>query len=187
MFSKPVEQPELKEEKYFESYESGFISFLVEFLNILFKIALVNFCNKKSKFTLNENFQKLFDDNKKNNMIEFKNLIDQLSQELSSIQDFLDSNSKDIYFSPKDINMNILIDSVNNCFLFCENNLNSDELVNSLSQIFQKLITKKKIKSNNNSNIIITLFKDFINCYLNNINKIKCMVSTTVKFEEKKK
>jgi hypothetical protein len=76
-------------------------------------------------------------------MIEFKNLIDQLSQELSSIQDFLDSNSKDIYFSPKDINRNILIDSVNNCFLFCENNLNSDELVNNLSQIFQKLITKK--------------------------------------------
>ena len=76
-------------------------------------------------------------------MTEFKNLINQLRQELSFIQDFLDSNSKDIYFSPKDINMNILIDSINNCFLLCENNLNNDELVNSLSQIFQKIKKKK--------------------------------------------
>jgi len=31
MLLKPIEQPELKDEKYFESYESGFISFIVEF------------------------------------------------------------------------------------------------------------------------------------------------------------
>ncbi len=59
------------------------------------------------------------------------------------------------------------------------------ELVNNQSQIFQKLIAKKNIKSNNNSNIIITQFQNYINCYLNNIDKIKSMVSTTAKFEEK--
>ena len=186
MFSKPIEQPELKEEKYSESYESAFISFIVEFLNILFKIALVNFSKKNSKFTLNENFQKLFDDNNMNNMNEFKNLVDQLNQELSSIQNLFDLDSKDVDFCQKDINFELLIDSINNCFMFCENDLNIDELVNNLSQIFQKLITKKNIKSNNNSNIIITQFHHYINCYLNNIDKIKSMVSTTAKFEEKK-
>ncbi len=186
MFSKPIEQPELKEEKYSESYESAFISFIVEFLNILFKIALVNFSKKNSKFTLNENFQKLFDDNNMNNMNEFKNLVDQLNQELSSIQNLFDLDSKDVDFCQKDINFELLIDSINNCFMFCENDLNIDELVNNLSQIFQKLITKKNIKSNNNSNIIITQFHNYINCYLNNIDKIKSMVSTTAKFEEKK-
>ncbi len=96
MLSKPIDQPELKDEKYSESYESGFISFIVEFLNILSRIALINFSNKKSKFTLNENFQKLFNDNNMNNMNEFNNLVHQLNQELSSIKDFLDSNAKNL-------------------------------------------------------------------------------------------
>ena len=120
-----------------------------------------------------------------NNMIEFKNLVHQLSQELSSIQDFLDLNSKDIDFSPKDINIDILIESINNCFLFCENDLNIDEIINKLSQMFQRLISKK-IKSNNNSNIIITQFKNYINCYLNYIDKIKSITNNVVKIEEKK-
>ncbi len=131
MFSKPIEQPELREEKYSESYESTFISFIVEFLKILFKIALVNFSKKKSKFTLNENFQKLFDDNNINNMNEFKNLVDQLNQEWCSIQNLFDSDSKDVDFSRKDINFNFLIDCIDNCFLFCENDLNVDELLMS--------------------------------------------------------
>lgn len=144
MISKPIEQPKLKEENYSEFYESGFISFIHEFLNNLFKLALLNFSKKKSKFTLNENFQKLFDDNNKNNMNEFKNLVEQLSQELSSIQDFIDSNSKDIDFSSKDINMDILIESINNCFMFCRNDLNIDEIIDNLIKLFQRLIAKKK-------------------------------------------
>lgn len=187
MISKPIEQPKLKEENYSEFYESGFISFIHEFLNNLFKLALLNFSKKKSKFTLNENFQKLFDDNNKNNMNEFKNLVEQLSQELSSIQDFIDSNSKDIDFSSKDINMDILIESINNCFMFCRNDLNIDEIIDNLIKLFQRLIAKKKIKSNNNSKIIITQFQNYINCYLNYIDKIKSITNNTVKIEEEKK
>ena len=184
MLSKPIEPPKLNEQKISEFNESVFISFIIEFLNTLFKLALLNF--KNSKFTLDKNFQALFDENNKNNMKEFESLVTQLSQELNSIKNYLDSNSEDIDFKSNDINMEILIESTNDCYLLCQNYLNIDELVNKLIQIFNNLINKKKIKANNNSNVIITQFQNYINCYLNYIDKIKDAANSQVKFEEKK-
>jgi uncharacterized membrane-anchored protein YhcB (DUF1043 family) len=71
--------------------------------------------------------------------------------------------------------------------MFCRNDLNIDEIIDNLIKLFQRLIAKKKIKSNNNSKIIITQFQNYINCYLNYIDKIKSITNNTVKIEEEKK
>ena len=174
MNSKLNEESKIEEEKFGENFSnSEFLSFIHEFLNVIFRVAIVNFKKKNSKYKLDETFQKLFDDYSKVNLEEFTNLIFELNSELNSIKDFLELNTKDIDFNSKDINLDILIICVNNCFLFCDNKINYDALFNNLYQNFQNLLIRKKIKKNNNVNTIISKFNKYINCYLNKINKTK--------------
>lgn len=166
-----------EEAKTEENYqEPGFLSLVFEFLRIIFKISLINFEKAKLKFTFDKTFHDYFDKKAKEDMLSFHNFICLLNDELKEIKDFLVSNSKDKDFKSKDFNLDILITCVNNCFLFCANNLKIEELINLLKASFQELISMKRIQANNEIKDIIFSFHENIDkCdyYINGIKGAK--------------
>ena len=168
-----------------DNTQKGFISTIFEFLYVIFRLSLLNFDLKQSKYTLDKTFDDYFKKKIKDDDLSFKNFICNLSDELKAIQEFLDSGSNDKDFKSKDLNLDILISCVNNCFLFCVNKISYEELVNSLKCSFQNLIKKKKILLNKESKVIISSFNSNIDMNLNYINKIKDSNYTFKKLEEK--
>ena len=168
-----------EEAKTEENYqEPGFLSLVFEFLRIIFKMSLINFDKAKSKFTFDKTFHEYFDKKTKKDMLSFHNFICLLNDELKEIKDFLVSNSKDKGFKPKDFNLDLLITCVNNCFLFCTNNLKIEELINLLKASFQELIRRKRIQANNETKAIISSFHENFDKYVNYINGIKGVKNT---------
>ena len=164
----------IEEEKTEENYsEPGFLSLVFEFLRLIFRMSLINFAKTKSKFTFDKTFNDYFNQKTKEDISSFQNFICLLSDELKAVKEFSDSNSKDKDFKPKDLNLDILMTCVNNCFLFCVNNLKREELINSLKASFQELISRKKIQANNESKAIISTFHENFDKYVNYINGIK--------------
>ena len=176
MFSNFNTFEEVKTEENYS--EPGFLSLVFEFLRIIFKMSLINFAKAKSKFTFDKTFHDYFDKKAKEDMSSFHSFICLLSDELKAIKDFLDSNSKDKDFKSKDLNLDILMACVNNCFLFCANNLKSEELINSLKTSFQELINRKRIQANNETKAIISSFHENFDKYVNYINGIKGVKNT---------
>ena len=127
-----------------KNIEFRYISFINELLKTIFRLSLVIFKEKKSNFTIDKNFEEMFEKNKILNVQDFNNLIFEINQELNSIDEFLSygQNKKD--FNGKDINLDILIESVNYCFSYLDNEINYNTLLDNLSNIFQNLIKKKK-------------------------------------------
>ena len=136
-------------------------------------MSLINFDKAKSKFTFDKTFHEYFDKKTKKDMLSFHNFICLLNDELNEIKDFLVSNSKDKGFKPKDFNLDMLITCVNNCFLFCTNNLKIEELINLLKASFQELISRKTIQANNEIKAIIFSFHENFDKYDYYINGIK--------------
>ena len=168
-----------EEVKTAENYsEPGFLSLVFEFLRIIFKISLINFAKAKSKFTFDKTYHDYFGKKPKEDLSSFHSFICLLSDELKDIKDFLESNSKDKDFKSKDLNLDILMACVNNCFLFCANNLKSEELINSLKASFQELISRKRIQANNETEAIIFSFHENFDKYVNYINAIKGVKNT---------
>ena len=176
MFSNFNTFEEVKTEENYS--EPGFLSLVFEFLRIIFKMSLINFAKAKSKFTFDKTFHDYFDKKTKEDMSSFQNFICLLNDELKEIKYFLESNSKDKGFKSKDFNLDILITCVNNCFLFCTNNLKSEELINSLKTSFQELINRKRIQANNETKAIISSFHENFDKYVNYINGIKGVKNT---------
>lgn len=176
-----------KFEKEPEEHEqgSGFISLIFDFLKLIFKLSFINFEKKKSKYTLNKNFEKLFEQRIKEDKKSFKNFICYISDELKSIDELLKLNSKDMDFKAKDINLDILMPSINNCFLYSVNEISEKNLINELKNCFRDLIKRKKIQSNKESNIIISNFDSNIDAYENYLNELKVKKFSN-KLEEKK-
>ena len=155
-----------------KNIKTEFISFTCELLNVIFKIALINFKTKKSKFTLDENFQKSFEKNKKKNMEEFNDFLFDLNQELMSIDNFLQCNKKHD-FKRKDLNLDILLESVNLCISYVNNSIDDNNLFNGLTEKFQCLIKKGNISNNKDLKIILTEFNNYIKSYINYMSMIK--------------
>ena len=123
--------------------------------------------------------QKIKEDN-----LSFKNFICQLSDELTEFKNLLGSD--DIDFKPKDLNLDILIPCVINCFLFCANKLSYEELIKSLKSSYQDLLKKKKTQLNKKSKAIISSFNSNIDKNLNYINEIRGSNFTFKKLDEEK-
>lgn len=181
MFAKSIEEIKAKE----DNTKTGFLSTIFDFLHVIFKLSLINFHQKKSKFTLVKTFDDYFKQKIKDDNLSFQNFICQLSEELKAIKDFLDTDSDDKDFKPKDLNMDILISCVNNSFLFCVNKLSYGELISSLKRSFNDLLKMKKIQLNKESKVIISSFNSNIDMNLNYINEIKGANYTFKKLEEK--
>ena len=177
----------IEEQKTIEEYsDPAYISLVFEFLNVIFKLSLLNFEKKKSKFIFDKTFNDYFANKLNDDMNSFKSFICQLSDELKAIKDFLDSDSKDKDFKSKDLNLDLLISCVNNCFLFCMNTLKKEELINSVKSSLRELISRKKIQSNE-SKAIISSFYSGINKNMNYLNGIKGKEITHKKLTEKNK
>ena len=115
----------------------------------------------------------------------FTNFICNISEELKYINEFLKADSKDKDFKPKDLNLDILMLSVNNCYLFCTNNINEDILIKGLKDAFKELIKRKRIQTNIESKGIISEFYNNIDSFSNYLNEIKGK-NPSNKIEEKK-
>lgn len=165
--------------------EPGFMSLVFEFLKIIFKLSLINFEKKNSKFTIKKNFDDFFEKKIKDDKKSFTNFICNVSDELKNIDEFLKSDSKDKDFKPKDLNLDILMLSVNNCCLFCTNNINEDILIKGLKDAFKELIKRKRIQANVESKDIISEFYNNIDSFSNYLNEIKGK-NPSNKIEEKK-
>lgn len=165
--------------------ESGFFSLIFDFLKLIFKLSFINFEKKKSKYTLNKNFENFFAQKIKDDKKSFKNFICNISDELKSIDEFLKFDSKDKNFNAKDINLDILMLLINNCYLYCVNRMSEENLINELKKAFRDLINRKKIQSNKESNVIISNFDSNIDVYENYLNGLK-MKKSSNKLEEKK-
>lgn len=168
-----------------DNSKAGFISTIFEFLYIIFRLSLINFHFKKSKFTLDKTFDDNFNQQIKDDDISFKNFICKLNDELKAIKEFLDSSSNDKDFKPSDLNLDILMSCVNNCFLFYVNTKSYEDLITSLKSSFHDLIKKKKIQLNKESKLIISSFNLNIDKNLKYINEIKGVNVTFNKLEEK--
>lgn len=169
-----------------DDMKQGFISLVSEFLNIIFKLSFINFSKKNSKFTLDKTFDEYFTKKIEKDRTSFSNFICDLSDELKAIKDHIDSAPKDIDFKPKDLNLDILMSCVNNCFLYCVNDMKSEELINELKKSFHELIKRKKIISNNQAIEIISSFNSDFDDYIKYINGIKGINSVEKKLEQKK-
>ena len=149
-----------------------YINFAHELLSVIFKVALINFKKIKSKFTLDKNFQELFEKNKQKNLEEFNNFLYDLNNELLSIDEYLQSNTKEKKdFKRKDINLDTLIESVNICISFVENGIDDNNLFNSLTEKFQSLIKKGNIANNKDLKSVLSDFNNYIKDYINYMNK----------------
>ena len=165
--------------------EPGFITLVFEFLKIIFKLSLINFEKKNSKFTIKKNFDDFFEKKIMDDKKSFTNFICNISEELKYINEFLKADSKDKDFKPKDLNLDILMLSVNNCYLFCTNNINEDILIKGLKDAFKELIKRKRIQTNIESKGIISEFYNNIDSFSNYLNEIKGK-NPSNKIEEKK-
>ena len=165
--------------------EPGFITLVFEFLKIIFKLSLINFEKKNSKFTIKKNFDDFFEKKIMEDKKSFTNFICNISEELKYINEFLKADSKDKDFKPKDLNLDILMLSVNNCYLFCTNNINEDILIKGLKDAFKELIKRKRIQTNIESKGIISEFYNNIDSFSNYLNEIKGK-NPSNKIEEKK-
>lgn len=151
----------------------GFIPFIIEFLESIFALALINFSKKNSKYSVDKTFRDYNETKNKEYKNVFRDFIFQLSEEINSIKTYLDSNAEDKDFKAKDINMDIIILCINNCIRFCDTNMEIDELINELNKCLQELLKRKKIKSNSDSKKIISQLYFKLNCFSNNLNKIR--------------
>jgi chromosome segregation ATPase len=174
---------EKESEKYLP--EPGFISLIFEYLKLIFKLSLINFEKKNSKFTLKKNFDNFFEQKIKEDKKSFTNFICNISDELKNINEFLQVNSKDKDFKAKDLNLDILMSSINNCYLFCVNKMSREDLINELKNCFNILVNRKKIQTNKESKAIISEFHSNIDNYENYLNELIGEKSSN-KLEEKK-
>ena len=154
-----------------KNIKTEYISFSYELLNVIFKISLINFKAKKSVFTLVENFQNFFEKNKQKSLNDFQDFLFELNQELMSIDKFLLYNTKKD-FKRKDLNLDILIESVNLCISYVENSIDDSNLFNGLTEKFQCLIKKGNISNNKDLEIILTEFNNYIKNYINYMRRI---------------
>ena len=148
---------------------------------------MVNFKRKNSKYTINKNLLDFFEEKGKDKRIYFNQFIIDLNEQIRDINSFLNSNTDDKDFKPKNINLDTLISSVNQCSLFCYNKTNFDELIGGLSECYSKLAQRKKIRSNQESKEIITKFNYKLDNYINYINKIKGLTQINNMEEKKEK
>lgn len=81
--------------------EPGFITLVFEFLKIIFKLSLINFEKKNSKFTIKKNFDDFFEKKIMDDKKSFTNFICNISEELKYINEFLKADSKDKILSQK--------------------------------------------------------------------------------------
>lgn len=91
-----------------QNEETGYISFIFELLNVIFRLSLVNFKEKEFPFTLDKNFEEMFQNNKVLNFKNFFTFIFDLNEELNSIHLFLESDQSKKDFKREDINLDIL-------------------------------------------------------------------------------
>ena len=167
-----------------QNIEFGYISFTHELLKVIFELSLVNFKEKKSAFTFDKNFREMFQKNKISNSQEFYNFIFELNDELNSIDQYLSNSSFKKDFKRKDIHLDTLLDSVNNCLSYYDKSINYNTLFNYLSGSFLSLIKKGEIANNSRTKEIVREFTNYINSSLEYINNIKNNLHQTL--EEKK-
>ena len=155
------------------SNKPEYLAFLQEFLNTIFKVALMNFKNKNSQFSLDRTFLDLFEKNKNQNFQEFIGLLYELNEELWSIDKYIQNSKKtERDFKKKDINFDILLKSVNICISFFTHNTDDKKLFKTLTELFQNLINKGNVANNKDLKIILNDFNKYIKAHTKYMNMV---------------
>ena len=104
-----------------KNVEFGINIITTEVLDVIFNLALINFNDNQSKYTIGKNFKKFLKKNKNTSIEDFKNFIFELNEQLNDIAALINLKIKvKIGFTKKSINLDELIDSISNCYVYCD-------------------------------------------------------------------